>query len=110
MKPLAQVYHDLATAFATSSSDELRIVMNKFREVFTQDTNMGLVKQVANSLYKKNIQRLTKTFLTLSLSDVASRAQLPASDDAEKYILNMVSIKTLLCSILLNHKQFFASR
>lgn len=52
---------------------------------------MGLTKQVLASLYKKNIQRLTKTFLTLSLSDVASRVQLPGPADAEKYILNMVS-------------------
>jgi COP9 signalosome complex subunit 3 len=53
---------------------------------------MGLVKQVLASLYKKNIQRLTKTFLTLSLSDVASRVQLSGPSDAEKYILNMVSV------------------
>lgn len=51
MKPLAQVYHDLAYAFSSSSSDELRVVMNKYREVFTQDTNMGLVKQVYTILY-----------------------------------------------------------
>lgn len=51
---------------------------------------MGLVKQVASVLYKKNIQRLTKTFLTLSLSDVASRVGLPGPSDAEKYILHMV--------------------
>ena len=43
-------------------------------------------------LYKKNIQRLTNTFLTLSLSDVAARVKLPGPADAEKYILNMVCI------------------
>lgn len=58
--------------------------------MFTRDKNMGLVKQVASVLYKKNIQRLTKTFLTLSLSDVASRVGLPGPSDAEKYILHMV--------------------
>ena len=47
--------------------------------------------QVASSLYKKNIQRLTKTFLTLSLADVASRVQLSGPGEAEKYILKMVS-------------------
>lgn len=51
---------------------------------------MGLVKQVASVLYKKNIQRLTKTFLTLSLTDVASRVGLSGPSDAEKYILHMV--------------------
>ena len=56
---------------------------------------MGLVKQVLASLYKKNIQRLTKTFLTLSLSDVASRVQLSDPSKAEKYILNMVCILSI---------------
>jgi PCI domain len=48
--------------------------------------------KVVASLYKKNIQRLTKTFLTLSLADVASRVQLSDPAEAEKYILNMVSL------------------
>ncbi|KAG7166561.1 COP9 signalosome complex subunit 3-like 2 [Homarus americanus] len=40
---------------------------------------MGLVKQCLSALYKKNIQRLTRTFLTLSLADVANRVQLLVS-------------------------------
>lgn len=34
--------------------------MTKHSETFTRDNNMGLVKQCLSSLYKKNIQRLTK--------------------------------------------------
>lgn len=63
---------------------------------------MGLVKQVSAVLYKKNIQRLTKTFLTLSLTDVASRVGLPGPDDAERHILSMVSLTTI--SSKSNHK------
>ncbi|XP_011181361.1 COP9 signalosome complex subunit 3 [Zeugodacus cucurbitae] len=99
MKPLAQAYHDLATAYASSSSDELRIVMNKSSETFIRDKNMGLVKQVVTSLYKKNIQRLTKTFLTLSLSDVASRAQLADAAEAERYIFNMIKSGEIYATI-----------
>lgn len=43
-------------------------------------------------MYKKNIQCLTKTFLTLSLTDVASRVQLAGPAQAESYILNMVNL------------------
>jgi COP9 signalosome complex subunit 3 len=53
---------------------------------------MGLVKQVLASLYKKNIQHLTKTFLTLSLSDIASTVQHSGPADAGKYILSMVNV------------------
>lgn len=90
IKPLSQPYLDLANVFASNNSLELNTILNKHTEVFTRDQNMGLVKQVASVLYKKNIQRLTKTFLTLSLSDVASRVGLPGPADAEKYILHMV--------------------
>lgn len=90
MKPLSQPYHDLAVAYGTNNSEELRTTVTRYGDTFTRDQNMGLVKQVVSSLYKKNIQRLTKTFLTLSLTDVASRVQLPGPADAERYILNMV--------------------
>lgn len=46
MKPLSQAYHDLATAYLSSSSDEVRIITMKFRDVFLRDKNLGLVKQV----------------------------------------------------------------
>lgn len=61
-----------------------------YHQAFVRDHNLGLVKQVESVLHKKNIQRLTKTFLTLSLTDVASRVGLPGPADAEKYILHMV--------------------
>lgn len=51
---------------------------------------MGLAKQVFTSLYKRNIHRLTKTFLTLSLKDVANRAKLEGVEQAESYIVDMV--------------------
>lgn len=91
IKPLSQPYHDLATAFAMDNNSSLNTIVNKHSDVYTRDHNMGLVKQVASVLYKKNIQRLTKTFLTLSLTDVASRVGLPTPADAEKYILHMVT-------------------
>jgi hypothetical protein len=49
------------------------------------------VKQVKTAQIKLNIQRLTKTFLTLSLSDLAARVQLSGgAQQAEKLILSMV--------------------
>lgn len=90
MKPLSHAYLEVASAYQASSSDELRTATTKYRDVFVRDNNLGLVKQVTASLYRRNIQRLTKTFLTLSLADVASRVQLPGPADAEKHLLDMV--------------------
>lgn len=99
IKPLSHPYHELASAYGTSQSEELRNVTNKFRDVFVRDGNFGLVKQVAASLYKKNIQRLTQTFLTLSLADVANKVQLGGPAEAEKYILDMIKSGEIFASI-----------
>nr|KJB70830.1 hypothetical protein B456_011G092400 [Gossypium raimondii] len=55
-----------------------------------QDNNLGLVKQVVSSLYKQNIQRLTQTYLTLSLQDIASTVQLSSVREAEMHVLQMI--------------------
>ncbi|KAF5279749.1 hypothetical protein FQA39_LY05439 [Lamprigera yunnana] len=99
IKPLSQPYHELSNAFASNNSAELSVVVTKHNEAFCRDHNLGLVKQVISVLYKKNIQRLTKTFLTLSLSDVASRVGLPGPSDAENYILHMIEDKQIYATI-----------
>ncbi|RXN25992.1 COP9 signalosome complex subunit 3 [Labeo rohita] len=60
IKPLSNAYHELAQVYATNNPAELRALVNKHSETFTRDNNTGLVKQCLSSLYKKNIQRLTK--------------------------------------------------
>ncbi|CAI0457522.1 unnamed protein product [Linum tenue] len=57
---------------------------------FCQDNNLGLVKQVVSSMYKRNIQRLTQTYLTLSLQDIANTVQLNSAKEAEMHVLQMV--------------------
>uniref|UniRef100_A0A8C9TMI8 COP9 signalosome complex subunit 3 n=1 Tax=Scleropages formosus TaxID=113540 RepID=A0A8C9TMI8_SCLFO len=99
IKPLSNAYHELAQVYATNNPGELRSLVNKHSETFTRDNNAGLVKQCLSSLYKKNIQRLTKTFLTLSLQDMASRVQLSGPQEAEKYVLHMIEDGEIYASI-----------
>uniref|UniRef100_A0A8C0Y523 COP9 signalosome subunit 3 n=1 Tax=Cyprinus carpio carpio TaxID=630221 RepID=A0A8C0Y523_CYPCA len=60
IKPLSNAYHELAQVYASNNPSELRAVVSRHGETFTRDNNSGLVKQCLSSLYKKNIQRLTK--------------------------------------------------
>ncbi|XP_021956940.1 COP9 signalosome complex subunit 3 isoform X2 [Folsomia candida] len=90
LKPSAQPYTDLVTAFLTHNPGEVVAAISRNQEVFRRDNNFGLVKQVRAAQTKLNIQRLTKTFLTLSLADVAARVQLSSADEAEKCILSMI--------------------
>ncbi|XP_047360513.1 COP9 signalosome complex subunit 3 isoform X2 [Vespa velutina] len=99
IKPLSLPYQELATAYLTNNCEEVLTVIRKYQELFVREHNSGLVKQVLSYLYKKNIQRLTKTFLTLSLSDVASRVQLAGPSEAEKYILNMIEDGEIFATI-----------
>ncbi|XP_012516106.1 PREDICTED: COP9 signalosome complex subunit 3-like [Propithecus coquereli] len=98
-RPLSNAYHELAQVYSTNNPSELQNLVNKHSETFTRDNNMGLVKQCLSSLYKKNIQRLTKTFLTLSLQDMASRVQLSGPQEAEKYVLHMIEDGEIFASI-----------
>ncbi|XP_025083044.1 COP9 signalosome complex subunit 3-like [Pomacea canaliculata] len=99
IKPLCQAYHDLANAYATNNPAEVRAAVTKHSETFTRDNNMGLVKQCVTSMFKKNIQRLTKTFLTLSLADMANRVQLSGPVEAEKYVLHMINDGEIFATI-----------
>jgi COP9 signalosome complex subunit 3 len=91
LKPNATAYVDIATAFVTYNPVELNNVITKHQDLIRRDENHGLIKQVQSAQTKSSIKRLTKTFLTLSLADVASRAQLAGGpQQAEKYILSMI--------------------
>lgn len=56
----------------------------------SQDGNLGLVHRLREAVYRHSMQRLTQTFMTLSLADVSSRVNLSSAQEAELYIRNMV--------------------
>ncbi|XP_012935761.1 COP9 signalosome complex subunit 3 [Aplysia californica] len=99
IRPLCQPYLDLASVYAQNNLADLRTTLTKHTEVFNRDNNMGLVKQCQTSMIKKNIQRLTKTFLTLSLTDMANRVQLSGPKEAENYVLHMIEDGEIFATI-----------
>ncbi|KAI8796795.1 COP9 signalosome complex subunit 3-like isoform X1 [Biomphalaria glabrata] len=99
IKPLCQAYMDLAAVYLQNNLADLRMTVTKHTDIFNRDNNMGLVKQCMTSLIKKNIQRLTKTFLTLSLADMANRVQLVSPKEAEKYVLHMIEDREIFATI-----------
>nr|CAB3232897.1 COP9 signalosome complex subunit 3 [Phallusia mammillata] len=90
VKMFCNEYNSLVQAYATSEPEKVNAVIEANQSVFVADKNLGLVKQVLTSLHKRNIRRLTKTFITLSLSDVASRAYLTGPEQAETYLRQMI--------------------
>ena len=99
IKPICSIYHELASAFTSFDLDKLNSLVHKYHDLFHQDRNYGLVKQLQQSYYKKNIQKLTKTFITLSLADMALKVKLPSAREAETYMLNMIKDGEIFATI-----------
>ncbi|XP_046849535.1 COP9 signalosome complex subunit 3-like [Xenia sp. Carnegie-2017] len=99
LTPSSSCYHELANAFCSSNPSGMNNIVTKYSDEFTADTNMGLVKQVIKAMYKVTIKRLTKTFLTLSLQDMAARVGLNNVDEAENYVLRMIEEGEIYASI-----------
>lgn len=107
IRPLSVAYTDLATAYAEDSVEELEKVFNKYQHIYERDTNVGLVKQVITSMVKVKIQKLTKTFMTLSFGDMATRVNLAGGEaEAETIILQMVSRFRNILKNVVNTKPF----
>lgn len=91
IRPLAVAYTELASAYTEDSVEDLEKVYTKYQHIYERDTNVGLVKQVVASVVKVKIQKLTKTFMTLSFGDMATRVNLvDGVAEAESIILQMV--------------------
>lgn len=90
LKNFSQPYLELVNSYGTGKISELEMCVQANNEKFESDQNLGLVKQVVSSMYKRNIQRLTQTYLTLSLQDIANTVQLNSAKEAEMHVLQMI--------------------
>lgn len=99
IRPLCQPYLEIASAYNSHNPSDLRSVVTRHNDIFVRDRNMGLVRQCITAVYKKNIQRLTKTFMTLSLTDMANRVQLTTPAEAERYVLHMIEDGEIFATI-----------
>jgi COP9 signalosome complex subunit 3 len=68
-------------------------------DAFRADGNLGLAKQVAASVPARAVARLTSTYLTLSLADLAAAAGLASARDAEARVRAMVAAGAIFAVI-----------
>jgi COP9 signalosome complex subunit 3 len=91
MKTCCACYIEFANAYATHEMEKVVKVATENQKTFVEDNNFGLVKQCIQALARSNIQRLTQTYLTLSLADIAKAVNLQSPKEAEQYLLKMVT-------------------
>eukprot|EP00891_Asterochloris_glomerata_P000013 jgi/Astpho2/13/e_gw1.00001.28.1_t len=91
-KQEAKEYLEFAKQYTSSSAGELQALADKARDKLQEagDNNWGLIKLCLDAKAKRSIQRLTQTFLTLSLADMAHQAGVAGPGQAEEVILRMI--------------------
>ena len=99
LKPLCVAYNDVVTAYNSSNVSELRSTITKHQDLFSADNNLGLVKQVLTSQTRSNIRRLTRTFITLSLGDLATRVGLSSTEEVEQELVIMIQTGSIHATI-----------
>jgi COP9 signalosome complex subunit 3 len=90
IKVYCQPYLEFATAFDKHDIEKCTINSVTNKEAYKKDNNTGLIKLCVSALSRNTIQRLTETYLTLSLSDIAKMAKLKDTEQAEKILLSMI--------------------
>ncbi|CAO3663940.1 unnamed protein product [Umbelopsis ramanniana] len=95
-------YISFADVYETQSVEKLSIALEKRREAFEKDNNWGLAGQCLRALQQQKIQDLTRTYITLSVSDIAEKVGFTGEDaktEVEKNILEMVEQGSIFASI-----------
>jgi COP9 signalosome complex subunit 3 len=105
--PHVTAYTELKDAFVKSvdakgstaeDASQFAAKIKEHEAVFTKDGNLGLVKQTVPAAKRRSIKRLTQTYLTLSLADIAAKTGVQP-DKAEATILDMIDKGEVYASI-----------
>lgn len=99
LRKSASEYIELSEAYEKRDGVALEKIVESNRPVFEKDANLGLVKQVMEAFTRKLIIRLTTTFVTMRLEDVAARAGLASRDEAEAVLLQMIDTGRICASL-----------
>ena len=83
-------YLALEKPFVDGDLEGLTSVMQQYEKTFKRDGNWGLVKTLSKSLITSSIQKLTQTYVTFPMSEIADKVKLPSKADAERYVLAMI--------------------
>jgi len=84
---------DIVEAFKQGDYAALERVVEEKAQQIQADNNGGLVKQVVTSLRRHKVQMLTKTYLTLSLAEIAREVGLEETQtrEVEELVFDMIS-------------------
>jgi len=98
-KPCVRPYTKIVDAFASSDPEKLTTAIAANEALLVQDGNLGLAKQVVRAHRERGVRRLTRTYVKLSLEQLAAKAGLRTVADATRQLAAMISEGDLDASI-----------
>jgi COP9 signalosome complex subunit 3 len=93
IRAIAKAYDCLADAFKSHDSERFRAEIAEGQSLWSQDCNTGLVLQLFDAFRKYAVIRLGKTFVALSIAEVARRTSVDPSDvnGTVEYVTALIS-------------------
>ena len=92
-------YDNITKIVKTGNINNLKSEIKNFQDVFTTDDNLNLIALMPGAMTRHRITKLTSTYVTLSLPDIAKEVGLSSSEEAEREILQMISSGYLQATI-----------
>ncbi|KAJ6482194.1 hypothetical protein C8R47DRAFT_1134278 [Mycena vitilis] len=83
------IYSDLINAYP-QNTERLHTLLDKEKQTFSSDKNLGLVTQVIDRAPRWTLKKLTATYVTLGLGDIARAVGIQSEDDVRALILSMI--------------------
>ncbi|KAJ7726352.1 hypothetical protein B0H16DRAFT_1592608 [Mycena metata] len=83
------VYTDLINAYP-QNTERLHMLLDKEKQAFSSDRNLGLVLQVIDRAPRWTLKKLTATYVTLGLGDIARVVGISSEDEVRALILSMI--------------------
>ncbi|KAJ7722564.1 hypothetical protein DFH07DRAFT_856847 [Mycena maculata] len=83
------IYTDLINAYP-QNSERLYSLLDKEKQTFATERNLGLVTQVIDRAPRWALKKLTATYVTLGLGDIARAVGIQSEDEVRALILSMI--------------------
>lgn len=99
LRKAASEYVELAAAYERMDCSQMQQIFQSNVHLYEKHNTLGLVKQVVTALSKQLIIRLTNSFATMKLQDVATRSNLSSEEEAHAVILDMIKTGNISATI-----------
>eukprot|EP00943_MAST-04B_sp_MAST-4B-sp1_P009320 g9320.t1 len=96
---LVRSYKNFVDAYKANDLNLMKLIAQENLEEFQSDQNMALICHCLLAFKRHQIKKLTNTYITLSLQDVAKKVNLLTASDAESAVQDMINCREIFAEI-----------